>query len=274
MDHRYEALLRRLAVLDQHTIDAALPMQASDPRIRVDERTTALVRLAGLVALQSSPQAYEWCVAAALAAGSSEEEVVAVLAALAPVVGVTRVSHAAASVATAIGCRVDDAWPGLIAAMEPSKEVRATRCGCSPMASCRARRDGRSAGVGPPLDDRSRALALLGAVLATGGSPSAYERLVADALAAGVSAEEIIDILIEVAPTIGLARLVPCSVELALALGYDIDRALEEHDDVQPPSSMSEQVRPAGRAESRWPPVVAVLVFIVLNAGLRLWLPA
>ena len=32
---------------------------------------------------------------------------------------------------------------------------------------------------------------------------------------------------------------------------------------------MSEQVRTAGRAESRWPPVVAVLVFIVLNAGLR-----
>ena len=53
----------------------------------IDPRTTALVRLAGLVALQSSPQAYEWCVAAALSAGSSEEEVVAVLAALAPVVG-------------------------------------------------------------------------------------------------------------------------------------------------------------------------------------------
>ena len=100
MDHRYEALLRRLAVLDQHAVEAALPMYASDDLgVRVDERTTALVRLAGLVALQSSPQAYEWCVAAALAAGSSEEEVVAVLAALVPVVGVTRVSHAAASVA-------------------------------------------------------------------------------------------------------------------------------------------------------------------------------
>ena len=58
-----------------------------------------------------------------------------------------------------------------------------------------------------------------------------YERRVADALAAGVSAEEIVDILIEVAPTLGLARLVPCSVELALALGYDIDRALEEPDE-------------------------------------------
>ena len=111
MDHRYEALLRRLAVLDQHTIDGVLPMPASDPRMRVDDRTTALVQLAGVVALQSSPQAFEWCVAAALAAGSSEEDVVSVLAALAPVVGVTRVSHAAASIATAIGCCLHE--PGL-----------------------------------------------------------------------------------------------------------------------------------------------------------------
>jgi hypothetical protein len=29
----------------------------------------------------------------------------------------------------------------------------------------------------------------------------------------------------------------------------------------------------AVRTESRWPPVVAVLVFVVLNTGLRLWLP-
>jgi alkylhydroperoxidase/carboxymuconolactone decarboxylase family protein YurZ len=93
------------------------------------------------------------------------------------------------------------------------------------------RRDVRPAGVGPRLDDRSRALAGLGALLATGGSAGAYERRVAEALAAGVSAEEIVDILIEIAPTLGLARLVPGAVELALALGYDIDRALEEHEE-------------------------------------------
>ena len=92
-------------------------------------------------------------------------------------------------------------------------------------------RDVRPAALGPPLDDRSRALAGLGALLATGGSPGAYKRRVADALAAGVSAEEIVDVLVEVAPTLGLARLVPGAVELALTLGYDVDRALEEHDE-------------------------------------------
>jgi hypothetical protein len=94
-----------------------------------------------------------------------------------------------------------------------------------------APRDVRPAGDGAPLDDRSRALAELGALLAIGGSLGAYERRIADALAAGVTAAEIVEILIEVAPTIGLARLVPGAVELALALGYDIDRALEEPDE-------------------------------------------
>ena len=84
MDQRYEALLRRLAVLDEQTIAAALHMQAGDDR-GLDARTTALVRLAGLVALQSSPQTYEWAVAAALDTGCS----------------------AAVNVATAIGCHVD-----------------------------------------------------------------------------------------------------------------------------------------------------------------------
>jgi alkylhydroperoxidase/carboxymuconolactone decarboxylase family protein YurZ len=106
MDERYEALLRRLAVLDERTIAAALPMQTGDDG-GLDARTAALVRLAGLVALQSSPQTYEWGVAAALDTGCSADEVVAVLAVLAPVVGAARVSGAAVNVATAIGCHVD-----------------------------------------------------------------------------------------------------------------------------------------------------------------------
>jgi alkylhydroperoxidase/carboxymuconolactone decarboxylase family protein YurZ len=102
VDERYEALLRRLVVLDEHTLASALPIHNSG----LDARTTALVRLAGLVALQSCPQTYEWCVAAALDTGCSEDDVVAVLAALAPLVGAAKVSGAAMNVATAIGCDV------------------------------------------------------------------------------------------------------------------------------------------------------------------------
>ena len=73
----------------------------------LDARTTALVRLAGLVALQTSPQAYEWGVAAVLGAGADHEDIVAVLISLVPVIGGARVSSAAEAIATAIGCDLD-----------------------------------------------------------------------------------------------------------------------------------------------------------------------
>ena len=47
------------------------------------------------------------------------------------------------------------------------------------------------------------------------------------ALAAGASIDEIVGTLIAVAPTVGLARVVSAAPELALALGYDVDAALE-----------------------------------------------
>jgi alkylhydroperoxidase/carboxymuconolactone decarboxylase family protein YurZ len=81
------------------------------------------------------------------------------------------------------------------------------------------------------LDERSRALVGLGALLATGAAATAYRRRVTDALDAGVTADEIVDTLVEVAPIVGLAQLVPATIELATALDYDIDRALESVDD-------------------------------------------
>ena len=109
MDRRYEALLRRLAVLDERVVVATIPDHSGGEGGDglLDKRTAALVRLAGVVALQSSPQTYEWLVSAALAAGSSEEEVVGVLDALVPVIGLTRVSNAAVNVAAAIDCHLD-----------------------------------------------------------------------------------------------------------------------------------------------------------------------
>ena len=39
--------------------------------------------------------------------------------------------------------------------------------------------------------------------------------------------QEIVGVLIAVAPTVGLARVVSAAPELALAIGYDVDAALE-----------------------------------------------
>ena len=64
-------------------------------------------------------------------------------------------------------------------------------------------------------------------------APASYKRSVDTAIAAGATAEEMVDTLTAVAPTVGLARVVSAAPGLALALGYDIDRALESIDDLR-----------------------------------------
>ena len=77
------------------------------------------------------------------------------------------------------------------------------------------------------LDPRTLALVRLGAVVAVGASPVTYQWATEVALAAGASDEEIVGTLLAVAPVSGLARAVHAAPELAIALGYDVDEALD-----------------------------------------------
>ena len=77
------------------------------------------------------------------------------------------------------------------------------------------------------LDQKTYTLVRLGASLALDAAPSSYQSNVDLALAVGASVDEIVGTLIAVAPIIGLARVVSAAPELALALGYDVDAALE-----------------------------------------------
>jgi alkylhydroperoxidase/carboxymuconolactone decarboxylase family protein YurZ len=79
----------------------------------------------------------------------------------------------------------------------------------------------------PPLDGKTEELVRLGALIATGGAASSYRRRIASTRAAGATDEEVVGVLLAVAPTIGLARLVTSTSMLALGLGYDIDQAFE-----------------------------------------------
>lgn len=81
-----------------------------------------------------------------------------------------------------------------------------------------------------PLDQKTEALVRLGAALALGAAVSSYHSNVDMALAAGADIDEIVGTLIAVAPTVGQVRTVSAAPELALALGYDIDAALESRD--------------------------------------------
>ena len=52
--------------------------------------------------------------------------------------------------------------------------------------------------------------------------------------ASGATVDEIVGVLIAVAQTVGLARVASAAPAVALALGYDIDAALEAHDGGRP----------------------------------------
>ena len=108
MDQRHEELLRRLAVHDEVALEAVLQTNLSAVGDSgLDAKTGELVRLAGCIASQAPPQSYEWSVTAALDAGATVDEIVGVMLALAPVVGIARVNRAAADIATAVGLEIE-----------------------------------------------------------------------------------------------------------------------------------------------------------------------
>jgi alkylhydroperoxidase/carboxymuconolactone decarboxylase family protein YurZ len=80
------------------------------------------------------------------------------------------------------------------------------------------------------LDRRSLALLRLGATMMAGSSAPMWQQRVSDALESGLGFDEIVEALTALAPTIGLDRVVAIAPELARALGYDIDAALERLD--------------------------------------------
>ena len=105
----HEDLLRRLALSDDDAVAATLTRGRADLP-GVDPKTQALVRLAGLIAVSSAPASFHWSVAAAVAAGASDEEIIAVLVSMAPIVGGARVVAAAPELARSLGYDVDAAF--------------------------------------------------------------------------------------------------------------------------------------------------------------------
>ena len=101
------------------------------------------------------------------------------------------------------------------------------------------------------LDAKTDALVRLGALLAIDAAPSSYQANVETAVAAGASVDEIVGAVIAVAPITGVARVVSAAPELALALGYDVDEALEARDsnsEAEAGNPLSPSGRPANPA--------------------------
>src|SRR3954451_25187102 len=77
------------------------------------------------------------------------------------------------------------------------------------------------------LDPKTHAMVRLAALMAVDAGQVSYNASAELALASGASVDEIVGILIAVAPAIGLGRVVSAAPELGLALGYDVEAALE-----------------------------------------------
>lgn len=80
------------------------------------------------------------------------------------------------------------------------------------------------------LDPKTHALVRLGALIALDGPQASFQWNASMAMASGATVDEIVGVMIAVAPTVGLARVVSCAPAVALAIGYDIDAALEAVD--------------------------------------------
>jgi 4-carboxymuconolactone decarboxylase len=106
MDVHRDAL-RRLAMNDEVFIEQVLSIGLNDDHSMLDPTTSAVARLGALIALDAPPVTYQWHTTRALAAGVALDEIVGVLIAVAPIVGIARVVSAAQEVALAIGYDID-----------------------------------------------------------------------------------------------------------------------------------------------------------------------
>ena len=82
------------------------------------------------------------------------------------------------------------------------------------------------------LDPKTAALLLVAAAVAIGSSAVCLEWSTGRALAVGASEDEIAEVLLAIAPVAGLGRIVSAAPDVATALGFDVEAALEEPDDL------------------------------------------
>ena len=77
------------------------------------------------------------------------------------------------------------------------------------------------------LDAKTQAFVRLGALVAVDATPPAYMCAIESALEAGATVDDLVGVLAALLPTIGTERVVAAAPKLGLALGYDVDEALE-----------------------------------------------
>jgi anti-sigma factor RsiW len=78
------------------------------------------------------------------------------------------------------------------------------------------------------LDGKTHALVRVAALVAVDAAPPSYMGAIRSAQRWSASHDEIAGCLVAVLPAVGVARVVSAAPKVALALGYDVDAALED----------------------------------------------
>lgn len=81
------------------------------------------------------------------------------------------------------------------------------------------------------MDPKTMALVQVGALVAIGSPGVCVEWSTTRALAAGATQDEVTDVLLAIAPAVGLGRIVGAVTDVAAALGYDVEAGLVDPDE-------------------------------------------
>ncbi len=103
-----EEELRRLAINDERQVAEVMGLFPGAPSpCPLEPRTQALARMSALIAIDAGHVSLQHAVTDAIAQGASSQDIVALLATIAPAVGYARVVAAAPAIAAALGYDID-----------------------------------------------------------------------------------------------------------------------------------------------------------------------
>ena len=109
IDEEMRASLAELALGNPELLGNALGLRAEwQQESGLDARSFALVKIAALIALDAPPASYLWQVGNALDSGATPEDLIGVLKAIAPQVGLPKIVAAAPELMVALGLTLPD----------------------------------------------------------------------------------------------------------------------------------------------------------------------
>jgi alkylhydroperoxidase/carboxymuconolactone decarboxylase family protein YurZ len=103
-----QAALAGISAGRVEALESALDLREAPGATDLDERTSSLVKVAVLIALDAPPASYAWQIAKAVEAGASAEDFLDVLRAVASQVGGPKVIAAAPEIMLALGLPLPD----------------------------------------------------------------------------------------------------------------------------------------------------------------------